>query len=79
MLFSCFTVQKWAAETLRNWNLPHPRSLLHVGSEPTSAAIFVPNWVAGLADQKQYEMRTPQEKQIMNVTSVCLQLKAALC
>lgn len=64
---------------LWNWNLPQPRSLLHIGSEPTSAAIFMPNWVAGLADQKQYVLKTPQEQQIINVTSVLLEWKAALC
>lgn len=64
---------------LWNRNLLHPGSLPHVGSEPTLAAIFVPNWVAGLADQEQYVMRTLQKQQIINVTSVCLQLKAALC
>lgn len=63
---------------LWNWNLPQPRSLLHIGSEPTSAAIFMPNWVAGLADQKQYVLKTPQEQQIINVTSV-MEWKAALC
>lgn len=63
---------------LWNWNLPQPRSLLHIGYEPTSAAIFMPNWVAGLADQKQYVLKTPQKKQIINVTSVLLEWKAVL-
>lgn len=48
-----------------------------VGSQPTSAAIFVPNWVAGMADQKQYVLRTPREQHTINVTSVCSQWKTA--
>lgn len=76
LIFVCSIVGGW---TLRNWNLPHFPSLLRAGEEPTSAAIFVPNWVAGLTDQKQYVMRAPQEQQIITVTAVCCQLRTALC
>lgn len=45
---------------LWNWDLPPPPPLLlcsDVGSRPTSAAIFAPNWVAGMADRKQCALR----------------------
>lgn len=64
-------VQKWVAEHSEIGICLILVLCSHVGSEPTSAAIFVPNWVAGMADQKQYVLRTPQEQQIINVTSVC--------
>lgn len=51
--FGYFIVLKVGGWTLWNWNLPHARSLLRAGPEPAAAAIFMPNWVAGLADQKQ--------------------------
>lgn len=85
-MFFCFVlfymysiVQKWVAECSEIGICLILVLCSHVGSEPTSAAIFVPNWVAGLADQKQYVLRTPQEQQIINVTTVHLQWKAALC
>lgn len=53
-----------------HWNLPHLPSLLRVGRAPTPAAIFVPNWVAGLADQKQYSTWATNHKCDLSLLAV---------
>lgn len=78
-MFLWFIVQKWAAERseIGICLILILCSMLDLRQhqQPSLCQTGLQGWLI----KNNNEMRTPQEKQIINVTSVCLQLKAALC